>query len=177
MKNLARLSKATTLLVLVGSVLAWSAPACASTQIERAWWGVVSFVVDGDTVWVRPAAGGKPLSIRVDGIDAPEICQPGGAESRAALMRRSLGQRVAVHGKRDDVYGRQLARLVLNGDDLGEWMVTQGLAWSYHYRGDPGPYALQQERAQAARLGLFSPAYGERPVYPRVFRKQHGSCY
>lgn len=172
------LSKAKSQAVLVCSLLlVCCAPAGAAAQTGSAWWGVVSYVVDGDTVWVRPAAGGKPLSIRLDGIDAPEICQPAGAASRAALVHRALGQRVAVHGKIHDVYGRQLARLVLNGEDLGGWMVTQGLAWSYHYRGNPGPYAPQQERAQAAGLGLFSPAHGARPIYPREFRKQHGRCF
>jgi micrococcal nuclease len=148
----------------------------AATPGEHVWSGVVSYVVDGDTVWVRPEGGGKPLSIRVDGIDAPEICQAGGVAARDALMQRALGQRVSVHGRLDDAYGRQLARLVLDGDDLGEWLVAQGLAWSYRYRSDAGPYARQQRQAEAARLGLFSPN-GPRPVYPRVFRKQHGRCF
>ena len=166
------------LLLLACSVLLlWSVQARASTHSARVWSGVVSYVVDGDTVWVRPEEGGKPLSIRVDGIDAPEICQPGGVASRDALMRQALGQRVTVHGRLHDAYGRQLARMFLGGDDLGEWMVTQGLAWSYRYRNDSGPYARQQGQAEAARLGLFSPAQGPRPVYPRVFRKQHGRCF
>jgi micrococcal nuclease len=157
-------------------VLLWSAAAGAATPGAHVWSGVVSYVVDGDTVWVRPEGGGKPLSIRVDGIDAPEICQPGGVAARDALKQRALGQRVSVHGRLHDDYGRQLARLLLDGDDLGEWLVTQGLAWSYRYRNDAGPYARQQSQAEAARLGLFSP-HGPRPVYPRVFRKQHGRCF
>jgi micrococcal nuclease len=157
-------------------LLLWSVSAGAAAPGAQVWSGVVSYVVDGDTVWVRPEGGGKPLSIRVDGIDAPEICQPGGVAARDALKHRALGQRVTVHGRLDDAYGRQLARLVLNGDDLGEWLVTQGLAWSYRYRNDAGPYARQQSQAEAARLGLFSP-HGPRPVYPRVFRKQHGRCF
>jgi micrococcal nuclease len=157
-------------------LLLCSAATGAATPGAHVWLGVVSYVVDGDTVWVRPEGGGKPLSIRVDGIDAPEICQPGGAAARDALKQRALGQRVSVHGRLNDDYGRQLARLVLDGDDLGEWLVTQGLAWSYRYRNDAGPYARQQSQAEAARLGLFSPQ-APRPVYPRVFRKQHGRCF
>jgi endonuclease YncB( thermonuclease family) len=176
-KNRKLLSKTNTQALLAWFLLLlWSALAGAATPGAQVWSGVVSYVVDGDTVWVRPDGGGKPLSIRVDGIDAPEICQPGGAAARDALKHRALGQRVTVHGRLDDAYGRQLARLVLDGDDLGEWLVTQGLAWSYRYRNDAGPYLRQQSQAEAARLGLFSPR-GPRPVYPRVFRKQHGRCY
>jgi micrococcal nuclease len=136
-----------------------------------------NYVVDGDTVRVRPPGGGKPLSIRLDGIDAPEICQAFGPASRDALMRRVLGKRVKVLGKRHDDYGRLLARLQLNGGDTGQWMVANGLAWSYRFRSSPGPYAAQQRRARAAGLGVFSPAHGAAPVYPAQFRKQHGSCY
>ncbi|MGH8832006.1 MAG: thermonuclease family protein [Polaromonas sp.] len=161
----------------VAALLAWCSPACAAARSRATWWGVVTYVVDGDTVRVRPSGGGKPVSIRVDGIDAPEICQPGGVSSRDALKRRALGQRVAVHGRRHDDYGRLLARVVLNGEDLGEWMVTQGQAWSYRYRKQAGPYALQQRRATAAGLGLFSRAHAAPPVYPRAFRKRHGACH
>jgi micrococcal nuclease len=177
MKNHGPLSRTKTLALLPWLLmLLCSAAAGAATPVAQVWSGVVSYVVDGDTVWVRPEGGGKPHSIRVDGIDAPEICQPGGVAARDALKRRALGQRVSVHGRLDDAYGRQLARLVLDGDDLGEWLVTQGLAWSYRYRNDAGPYARQQSQAEAARLGLFS-AQGPRPLYPRVFRKQHGRCF
>lgn len=178
MKNMNLTASATALVGLaLAALLAWCSPARASAQFEAAWWGVVTYVVDGDTVHVRPDAGGKPVSIRIDGIDAPEICQPGGTASRDALRQRAQGQRVAVQGRRHDDYGRLLARIVLNDEDLGQWMVTQGLAWSYRYRNNAGPYALQQSRAEAARRGVFSPAYSVPPVHPRMFRKRQGSCY
>ena len=159
-----------TLLILCCS------PALAFAPGEAKWSGVVTHVVDGDTVWVRPASGGKPVSIRVDGIDAPEICQAGGSTSRDVLKRQSLGRQVIVHGKLHDDYGRLLAQLNLDGEDLGAWMVEQGQAWSYRYRQHPGPYAAQQRRAQAAGRGLFSPHHAPPPLEPRLFRKQHGSC-
>jgi micrococcal nuclease len=166
------------LAVLIFLVLAaTSAPAFAAPPAKAAWSGMVTYVVDGDTVRVRPPGGGKPVSIRVEGIDAPEICQTFGTASRDTLMRRVLGKRVKVYGKRHDDYGRLLARVELNGDDTGQWMVAQGLAWSYRFRSSPGPYAAQQRRAKAAGLGVFAPAHGAPPVYPAQFRKQHGSCY
>jgi micrococcal nuclease len=162
--------------VLLGACSAAHASSPAKAA-KPAWSGVVTYVVDGDTVRVRPPGGGKPVSIRINGIDAPEICQAGGTASRDALMRRVLGQQVAVHGRRHDDYGRLLAKITLKGEDTGQWMVAQGLAWSYRHRANAGPYAVQQRRARAAGLGIFSPSYGAPLVYPAQFRKQHGSCY
>ena len=150
-------------------------PALATTPPGHTWTGLVIYVVDGDTVRVRPLPGGEPVSVRVNGIDAPEICQDGGSTARDALKRRALGQRVVVHGVGRDDYGRLLAQVVMDDDDLGGWMVETGHAWSYRYRGQPGPYAAQQHRAQAAGRGIFASG-GRLAVYPAVFRKEHGSC-
>lgn len=150
-------------------------PARAATPLQQVWTGRVVYVLDGDTVHVRPPHGGKPVRIRVHGIDAPEICQNGGGSARDALRRRAFGRQVAVHGVSRDDYGRLVAQIVLDGDDLGGSMVEAGHAWSYRYRGQLGPYTAQQRRAEAAGRGIFRSG-GAAPVYPAVFRKEHGSC-
>lgn len=164
-------------LALLLLVAGFSSSAFAAPAAKASWSGVVTYVVDGDTVRVRPPGGGKPVSIRLDGIDAPEICQAFGTASRDALMRRVLGKRVQVYGKRHDDYGRLLARLEFHGEDTGKWMVAHGMAWSYRFRSGTGPYAAQQRRAKAAGLGVFSLARGTPPVDPAQFRRQHGSCH
>lgn len=135
--------------------------------------GVVTHVTDGDSLWVRPASGGPPREVRIEGIDAPEICQPFGAEARDALAARVLRRQVTVRSRASDSYQRALAHVSLGDDDLGAWMVGRGLAWSYRFHKDPGPYARQQARAKQARLGLWRSGS---PLPPREFRKQHGSC-
>lgn len=136
--------------------------------------GTVSYVSDGDTLWVRPDAGGVPRKLRIDGIDAPEICQAGGPASRDALAQLALRRRVEVTVRRDDDFGRGLARLRIDGEDLGAQMVRAGQAWSYRWRRHPGPYATEEATARAARVGLFEDG-GAEP--PRDFRKRHGSCH
>ena len=163
-------------LLLSVALLMGCSPAFASKGERPNWSGVVSYVVDGDTVRVRPPHGGKPVSIRIEGIDAPEICQTGGAASRDALKLRVLGKRVAVHGRVRDQYGRLLARIALNGEDQGRWMVSQGQAWSYRSGRSAGPYAAEQRRAKAAGRGVFAKSQASGLVYPADFRKQHGSC-
>ena len=68
----------------------------SNVHAKRAFAGKVSYVTDGDTLWVQPDAGGAPRKLRLDGIDAPEICQSGGEASRAMLAQRALYQRVEV---------------------------------------------------------------------------------
>ena len=135
--------------------------------------GVVTHVTDGDTLWVRPAGGGAPRKIRLQGIDAPESCQVHGTASRDALAARALHQRVKVASHLRDDYQRALGNVSQGGQDLGLWMVSRGHAWSYRFRRDPGPYAREEAQARRAGLGLWS---GDAPVRPRDFRKRHGSC-
>lgn len=137
------------------------------------WWGTVTWVVDGDTVRVRPLDGGRPVPIRLEGIDAPEICQDGGTAARDVLQRQLMRQRVLVRSNAHDRYGRVLARLDVNGEDPAARLVAGGWVWSYQYRTGQGPYAAQQRLAQARHLGLFA---GGSPEEPAAFRKRHGAC-
>lgn len=136
--------------------------------------GRVDRVADGDTLWVRPDAGGPPVKLRLEGIDAPEICQPGGAASSAWLSQLAMHQRVRVVVNRRDDYGRGLARVYLKDEDVAARMVRSGHAWSYRWRRSLGPYATDEQQARRSRLGVFALASAE---LPRDFRKRHGSCY
>lgn len=133
----------------------------------------VSRVFDGDTLWVKPLAGGKYRKLRLDGVDAPEICQPGGEASRDALARRVLNQVVEVRVRTQDDYGRGIARIVHQGDDVAAWMVSSGQAWSYRWRRSPGPFAEEEAAARERRRGVFKDSA---PEVPRDFRQRHGPC-
>jgi endonuclease YncB( thermonuclease family) len=139
----------------------------------RTFEGVVTHVTDGDSLWVRPAAGGAPRQVRLQGIDAPEICQAYGAPSRDKLAAHVLHRHVAVNSRARDSYQRALGSVSVNGQDLGAWMVGHGYAWSHRFHRDRGPYAAQEARARKARLGLWADGAA---MEPREFRKRHGSC-
>ncbi len=164
------------LAVLLALALALGAgllPMAAAAQ-QAVWSGTVTHVSDGDTLWVRPQRGGAPRAVRLDGIDAPELCQRHGEAARAALVGRVLGQQVQVRVRRRDDYGRALAHVSLRHEDIGAWLVRQGHAWSYRYRGQAGPYARQEAQARAQGRGLFQDG---RVELPRDFRRRHGSCH
>ncbi len=158
---------------MLALLLGLAAPVAAQAATSK-WTGTVTHVSDGDTLWVRPQRGGPPRAVRIDGIDAPELCQVHGETARAALVGQVLGQAVQVRVRRHDDYGRVLARVSLRGQDIGAWLVGQGHAWSYRYRGKSGPYAQQEGQARARRLGLFQQGRAE---LPRDFRRRHGPCH
>ncbi|HET7792107.1 MAG TPA: thermonuclease family protein [Rhizobacter sp.] len=142
---------------------------CAGAQ---AFSGVVVRVTDGDTLWLRPDDGGRAVKVRMEGIDAPERCQPWGPQAKAALASRVLNQHVQVKQRAYDDYQRVIGGLWMNGEDIAAWMVREGHAWSYRYRRSLGPYAAEEQQARAARRGLFAAPAME----PREFRKSHGPC-
>jgi endonuclease YncB( thermonuclease family) len=153
------------------AALACCAPLAAAAGHYQ---GIVSHVTDGDTVWVRPDDGAPPQQVRIDGIDAPEICQAFGRDSREALAHHLLRKHVTVLTRGEDDYRRTIARIHAGRSDVGKWMVTHGYAWSYRFRRDLGPYRHEEARARSQRLGLWQQAD---PESPRDFRVRHGSCH
>ena len=153
-----------------------SAPSSASgfgPRFGEAYEARVTRVPDGDTLWVRPLAGGTYRKLRLDGVDAPEICQDGGAAARDALAGRLLEQTVVVTERRRDDYGRALARLQHRGEDIAGWLVREGWAWSYRWRHSDGPFAIEETLARKDRKGIFALSGAENP---RDFRLRHGPC-
>ena len=73
--------------------------ATVRTTGRAPWLGIVTYVIDGDTVQVRALQDGRPATIRINGIDAPEICQSGGAMARHVRMQRILYKEVLIYGK------------------------------------------------------------------------------
>ena len=160
-----------TLLCWVGSALATS-PRMAGVPTQTAW---VSWVMDGDTVLLLPEGAQEALRVRLLGIDAPELCQPGGEAARDALVTRVLRRSVRVQVVGQDSYGRQLGHVWLDTQDVAADMVRSGWAWAYQHRTGRGPYAALQRQAERERVGVF--AARETAMSPAVFRQFHGSCH
>lgn len=151
-------------------LLAW-VPLLAHAEV---YFAQVTRVSDGDTVWVKPEGNAAPRKLRLQGLDAPEICQTGGPAARDALAALVTNQRLLITVKYQDDYGRDLAHISINGEDVGARLVASGHAWSNRWHRSQGPYAEQEAQARAKRLGLFAQ---DQPELPRDFRKRFGSCY
>jgi micrococcal nuclease len=133
--------------------------------------GVVTRVVDGDTVIVRlsppPKGFGETERVRLIGIDAPESVRPGTpvqrfSEEAAAYTRRHLsGKKVSLRFDREprDRYGRVLAYLYLDdGTFFNARMIEDGYA--YAYTKYPFRYLKEfrdsERRARRAGRGLWA---------------------
>jgi len=79
--------------------------------------------VDGDTIRYGTDR------IRIRGYNAPELSEPGGRD--AALRLEQLMQEgtidIVPHGR--DVYGRTLADVFVNGQNVAEVMTGEGYGW------------------------------------------------
>jgi micrococcal nuclease len=113
-------------------------------------------VIDGDTFRLET---GQP--VRLIGIDAPELLQPGGEKSREYLAHLILGKNITLErGSEDrDKYNR-LLRFVYIGDlCINEEMIRRGYAEARYLFSDnhTREYYIQLEiEAETARAGLWS---------------------
>lgn len=103
---------------------------CAPS-FAQAWSGDVLTVHDGDTVRVQPADG-EAVSIRVYGVDCPELGQPYGTEARNMTAQLLNGRRVEIiPAQTRKSYKREVAGVVLLDDMivLQDALISAGLAW------------------------------------------------
>ena len=114
-------------------------------------------VIDGDTIEIHG------MRIRLHGIDAPERgqhCSFQGERTRCGqqaslALADKVGQNTVSCDPRDrDRYGRVIAVCYAQGEDLNGWMVASGWAMAYRYYSTD--YVPHEERASAAKLGIWA---------------------
>lgn len=100
-------------------------------SLALAWPGVVLDVHDGDTLTVRRTSG-DVVKVRLYGVDAPELAQPGGPEARDYLraMLADAGT-VDVRTMDTDRYGRVVGRVQHGDVDVNAALLDAGQAWVY----------------------------------------------
>jgi endonuclease YncB( thermonuclease family) len=124
---------------------------------------------DGDTLRVR-SSDGQVLKIRFACVDAPELKQPLGEESRnhlRSIIKRG-NNKVRVQPITTDRYGRTVAQLWNGSGLIQSQMAIAGMAYGYEqYKKDcPNWPAIESTQAQAqeAKLGVWKlPNGGQRP--------------
>lgn len=103
--------------------------------------GGTNCVVDGDTIWL------EGQNIRIADIDAPETHEYDCPEEKALGDRATLRLQELVNSgpvslssidRDQDVYGRKLRLVYVNGQSVGDTLVGEGLA--RYYRGGKRPW-------------------------------------
>jgi endonuclease YncB( thermonuclease family) len=124
---------------------------------------------DGDTLRLRSSKG-EILKVRFACIDAPELKQPLGEESRNHLRSiiKKGNNKVKLQPITTDRYGRTVAQLWNGNGLIQSQMAIAGMAYGYEqYKKDcPNWEAIESTQAQAqeAKLGVWKlPNGGQRP--------------
>lgn len=122
-------------------------------------------VIDGDSVMVVQN-GQQPASIRILGIKAfnagveKDVASPYGQAAIDTLKRLMSNRsvRVLLHSIPRDRFGRYIATLYVNDQDIGLHLVREGLALVYTVYPFPAMsfYLQEQELARAGRRGLWA---------------------
>lgn len=128
--------------------------AFAADPVVAVSWKVVG-VSDGDTLTALDESNTKH-KVRLHGIDAPEIGQPFGTKSREALGRLAMKKTATLHLKGRDRYGRDLARVEVDGRDVNLELVKDGLAWHYARYDDSPELASAEREAREAKRGVWA---------------------
>lgn len=144
-------------------------------------------VSDGDTVHAVLEGATEPVKVRLGGIDAPEMDQEYGPESKALLERLALGKQLNLHvictGSNldcpggdactcTDIYGR-LVGVLSEGSwrqSINKRLVEAGLAYDWPRYGLLEGCHNAQRRARSKRVGVWARFGGE----VRPWSHRHG---
>ncbi|WIY52497.1 thermonuclease family protein [Devosia sp. YIM 151766] len=161
----------TAIASLAAALLTGASPAAACEGLRMAPGGLVTEVVDGDTVLLDSG-----LAVRLIGTQAPKLplgrddvsAWPLAPEAKAALENLALRREVQLGygGEEKDRYGRALAHLFVGSGDSLVWaqmhMIEAGLARVYSFpdnRRCLDQLLAGEARARAERLGIWTDPY------------------
>lgn len=137
-------------------------PSVALSQLK----GRVVKVADGDTFTML--VNQKQVRVRLHGIDCPEKGQDFSQVAREYLAALILHREVVVNEMNRDRFGRVIGILLIDGVNVNEKLLQEGLAWHF-LRYDRNPeWSAMQHLAKAGKKGLWS---HDNAIAPWEFRK------
>lgn len=128
----------------------------------------VTKVIDGDTIEVRQEK--RNYKVRLSEIDAPEINQKFGTESKNYLASLVLNEEIELIYITEDRYGRIVAKIYKDNKDINRSMVRNGLAWVYDYYVKDQSLYNDQNLAKKNSFNIWSEVS---PTPPWVFRRSN----
>jgi micrococcal nuclease len=114
----------------------------------------VTSVEDGDTI--GGILNGKPVTIRIYGIDCPENGQAFSTKAKQHVMALCLNKKVLLNRKTIDQRGRIIAEVILeDGRNVGKALITLGYAWHFTRYSDDAEMAQLEKEARDKKKGLW----------------------
>jgi micrococcal nuclease len=136
-------------------------------------------VLSGDMI--RAAGHGTEITVRLAGIDAPELCsqdddlaQPFSAEARDYLEKLTLRKTVSLKSYGEIRYGIYWGEIFLGPKNINLEMLRSGYAETSREdspkRFNLAPYFQIEKQARAAKRGIW--AQGKEYISPSTWRKR-----
>jgi endonuclease YncB( thermonuclease family) len=116
--------------------------------------GEIVGVHDGDTVTVL-TADKTQVKIRLAKIDAPELSQPYGMQSKKTLSQEVFGKNVKVIWDEKDKYGRTVGNIYADGIYVNAEMIKSGSAWVYRKYSNDNVLIAFEDQARNDKVGLW----------------------
>jgi micrococcal nuclease len=126
-------------------------------------------VIDGDGLIII-GSDEIELSVRLAGIDAPEMNQPFGIESKEALERLIENQLITIDEPKKGKYGRYVANVFSDGAWINKEIVASGYAWYDRINSNDNALLAAEEEARKNDLGLWGT---KNPVAPWEWRSNN----
>jgi endonuclease YncB( thermonuclease family) len=170
MKNFSRLRAWALALVMVLLMAYKPSVARDATHKVR---GQIVKVTDGDTVTLLNESN-IIITIRLAGIDAPELRMQYGQAAQVYLRDLVLNKVVIARTHKQDRFGRTVATLWVNSEDVNLAMIHAGMAWHYKkYQADQPKHltAIYDKSEQAARTEMRGLWRQQNPTPPWFWRK------
>ncbi len=145
------------------AAVAWTALGWAAEPFQAK----VTEVVKGDVFVIDQ--GGKPATVRLSGVDSPELAQHFGPEAKAFTSGLVMGKEVTLESQGMDGLGRMVVSVTLaDGRVLNHEILDAGLGWycDMHPTADPKLRGVVA-KAIAAKKGLWADTA---PLSPWDFR-------
>jgi endonuclease YncB( thermonuclease family) len=119
--------------------------------------GKVTRVLSGDVLVLKAAPEGRPVRVRLAGIDCPERGQPYRTEAKTLTSQLAFGKTVTVRAAGRNSLGYLVGTVTLpNGRVLNRELVAAGLAWQKGWLFfDDAELKVLEQRARRARKGLW----------------------
>lgn len=151
---------------LLATVVCIGLLAAAPPKVTETFTAKVIGVSDGDTIKVL--RNKEQITIRLEGIDAPELRQSFGTRSKQALSQMVFGTTATIRKTGEDRFGRTLGFVEVDGADINSKMIGDGWAWHFKQYNDDQKLADLEKRARESKSGLW--ADSSTPLAPWEYR-------
>ena len=129
--------------------------------------GKVVFIPDGDTIIIENLSR-KQFKIRLEHIDAPDISQAYGEESKEFLMSLIFGKTVSVVTDKKDKYGRHVGIVFYGWKNINLASIKAGMAWYTSRYSNEEDFEEAEKEAREELNGLWE---DPSPTPPWNYRK------